>query len=367
MYELSQVFLGAQYFAALEKEPAYAAVMKAAGASKVPIIGLSAEEAKDLPIRHEPKKLAEARRTVGVKEAEDGSLVWTDSEGLRWTFDPESPDDGVMSLGKSTNEEEEASDGEHEVPGGPGSDEDGAVDGEQAPESDAGTGDGGPGVRSDPSAEDGQLERSVPSTSSVDDADPDDEEEEDESEDSESSSSDDEAEDSEEESTDEGEEKSVSKKAVLDAAAKAKLPQEIIDAAKGHSGNGLTALLTAAAKEIETLRPKAELGEQAVKDARADAIDWYVKAHATKDDPKVSTGNFEKLLDKCGDDVELIKDLAEQNKEMAQAKFPKAVRRSSFPSDPNTAEKLSDVDFGDDDEVKEGGDDNDIRVKRIHG
>lgn len=355
MYELSQVFLGAQYFAALEKEPSFAAVMKSATAGGVPTIGLSAEEAKSLPLRHEPKKVSEARKLYGVEEAEDGSLVWKDSEGLRWTFDPANPDDGVMSLGKSTNDEEEE-DGEHEVPSGAGSDEPGAVDGDEAPVSDPGSGDGGTGSGSDQSSADGD-EQGSESGSEVVESDEEDEE------DSEDSESDDDSE----------EEKAVSKKTVLDSAAKAKLPSKVIDAAKEHSGNGLDALLLAASSEIEdlskevsSLTEKASLGDQYLKSLRAEAIDWYTKARATAEDPKVSTTTYERLLDKCGDDVDLIKSMIQEQKELAQAKFPKSVRRSSFPTDPNSASAPGAVDFGDD-EVKEGGDDNDKRVKRIHG
>ena len=67
-----------------------------------------------------------------------------------------------------------------------------------------------------------------------------------------------------------------------------------------------------------------------------------------------------------GDDVDLLKAMADEQKELAQAKFPKSVRRSSFDRNPNEAEALSGISF-DDGEVKEGGDDNDKRVKRIHG
>lgn len=356
MYELSQVFLGAQYFAALEKEPDFAAVMKSAAGGGVPTIGLSAEEAKRLPLRHEPKKVSEARKLYGVEEAEDGSIIWKDSEGLRWTFDPANPDDGVMSLGKSTNNEEEE-DGEHEVPGGSGSEGDGAVDGEQAPEPDAGSGVGGPGSGSDQSSAAGD-EQGSESGEEVEE--PDDEEDED----SETSGSDDDSE----------EEKAVSKKTVLDSANKAKLPSKVIDAAKEHSGNGLDALLLAASSEIEdlskevtALTEKASLGDLYLKSLRAEAIDWYTKARQSKEDPKVSTTTFERLIDKCGDDVDLIKSMIEEQKELAQAKFPKSVRRSSFPIDPNSAKAPGAVDFGDEDEVKEGGDDNDKRVKRIHG
>lgn len=358
-YELSQVFLGAQYFAALEKIPEFASVMKSV-TSDLPIIGLSGEEAEKLPFRHEPKKVADARRKYEIKEADDGSLMWTDSEGLRWTFDPENPDDGVLSLGKASNDnEEEDEDGEHAISDGSGSSGDGATDG-GSDEPDSEPGDGGTGSGSDPSPASGDESSSQSSSgepgSAVGDEE-DSEEEDDEDADPDASS---------ETDNDEEEEKSVSKQAVLSAAEAAKLPKSVIEAAEGQSDNGLLALLSAAADEIAALSTKASLGDQYLKTLRAEAIDWYTKARATPEQPKVSTETFERLLEKCGEDVDLLKAMADEQKELAQAKFPKSVRRSSFDRNPNEAEALSGISF-DDGEVKEGGDDNDKRVKRIHG
>lgn len=364
MYELSQVFLGAQYFAALEKQPSFSSVIKAAAKKELPIIGLSAEEAKELPIRHEPRKVSEARRTFGVTEEEDGSITWTDSEGLRWTFDPATPSEGVMSLGKAAtnnDESEEDEDGEHTIRSGEG----GAGEGEPDVGLDqpvAEPGDGGSGSEGDPPAAPGDEPSSQSGAGEPGSALGADDDEESEEDPDDTDEGDDPEDGSDEDLSEE-------EKAIRAAAVEAKLPRKVVEA-----GKGLDTLLTAAAseieglnKQIETLTPKAALGDTYIKSLRADAIDWYTKARATKDDPKVSTETYERLLDKCGDDVELLKAMAEEQKELAQAKFPKSVRRSSFPTDPNAAEKLTAVDFGDNDEIKEGGDDNDQRVKRIHG
>lgn len=377
MYELSQVFLGAQYFAAIDKDPGFKALAKSVMDPKVPIVGLSREEVKslDLPIPHAPKKLVEARKAGWkITEADDGSFVWKDPQGLRWTFNPESPEDGVLSLGKATNNDsEEEDDGEHEVPGGPGSGEGDEGDEVDAPVADAEAGVRRSGSGSDPGAADGEQQGggSGALSQSADDEDEDEEDEDSEdSEDDEDDSSDEEdAEDEDSENNGE-EEKSVSKKAVLAAASKAKLPKSVIDAAEEASGNGLTALLLAASSEIEklageakSLQPKAALGDQFLTELRAEAIDAYVKNHTTKDDPKVSTEIFERLLDKCGDDVDLLKAMAEEQMTEARKKFPKA-RRSSFPSDPNEVTPLGKAAIGED----EGPDEeSDRRVKRIHG
>lgn len=376
MYELSQVFLGAQYFAAIDKDPGFKALAKSVMDPKVPIIGLSREEVKslELPIPHSPDKLIEARRAgYKIEEAEDGSFVWKDKQNLRWTFDPESPEDGVMSLGKASNDNgEEEDDGEHQVPGGASGNDLGEVDGDEAPQPDAGAGVGGSGSSGDPADPDGKQPSSG-SGSSLTHKDSDDDEEDDDSEDSDEDDDEEESSDSDD-TNDSEEEKSVSKKAVLEAASKSKLPKSVIEAAEEASGNGLTELLLAASSEIKrlgtevkNLTPKSALGDQFLSELRAEAIDAYVKNHATKENKKVSTEIFERLLDKCGDDVDLLKAMAEEQMDEARKKFPK-VRRSSFPSDPNRVEPLDKAHIGeDDDEISEGGNDNDRRVKRIHG
>ena len=376
MYELSQVFLGAQYFAALEKEPAYASVMKGLKAKDLPVIGLSKEEAKALPLRHEPEKVSEARRTFGVIEDEDGSLIWTDAQKLRWTYDPADPEAGVLSLGKEASTQEEDDDGEHEVPGGPGSEDLGAVDGDQAPVSDPEAGVGGPGDGSDPGASAGELERGLTSTSSVDDEDGASDDSEEGDEETEPSETSDPSDDDEEEATtpepegsDETEEEKGALKVILDAARTAKLPQAVIDAAKGADGPlaGLSTIFSTLSAQIESLVPRAALGDQYKQELRATAIDWYTKAHATQERPGVDTTAFEKVLDRCDDDVTLLKQLADEQKDLAQAKFPKSVRRSSFPDDPNSAEAPKPVDLGKDSGDDDSGEDTARKVKRLHG
>lgn len=359
MYELSQVFLGAQYFAALDKEPAYASVMKSVAESKLPIIGLSKTEAEDIPFRHEPKQVSEARRAGLLREdAEDGSLIWTDADGLRWNYDPARPEEGVLSLGKEATQEED--DGEHEVPGGAGGSQRDAGDEADAPVADPEAGDGRSGDEGDPGAAPVVQQGSEPGTPVVAGEGDDDEETPDDPADP------DDATDPEDDDTEVESEGSDDEEKTVRLALQAGFSQETINAAKALKGSLWRNLLVAASAEIATLTPKAALGDQLLRELRADAIDWYTKARATRDEPKVKVETFQKVLDKCGDDVDLLRYHIEEQKTLAQAKFPEAVRRSSFPIDPNEATQPKAVDFGDE-KISEGGDDNDTRVKRIHG
>lgn len=333
-YELSQVFLGAQYFAALEKEPGFASVMKSV-AKGVPTIGLSAEEAEKLPLRHEPKKVSEARMRFGVTETEDGSLTWTDEANLIWVFNPEDPESGVMSLGRaaSDNEEDESGEEQEQLDEHDEGNESEGDDDENVSVSDPKPGSGGSGSESNSSPEGGeQSPGSQPG-----------------------------------EVSEISEEKALTKKQILAAARAAKLPGSVIDAAEAAEGDGLKALLLAASQHIGTLQKevgdlseKAEAGDRYIKEVRTDAISWYVKAHQEGGSP-VKTDTFERLLDRCGEDVDLLKSLRDEQKAAAQAKAPKSVRRSSFPSDPNQRNAVEQApDY-------EGLAENDERVRKIHG
>lgn len=347
MYELSQVFLGAQYYAALEKMPDFKSVMKSVSDAGIPTIGLATEEAEKIPFRHEPKRVSDARFTYGVKEMSDGSLQWVDENGLIFCYDPEDPESGIVSLGKAAiNDQEDDDDGRSvlsrsaraEDLGADGSGDDDGEGGEPGSQ-------GNPG--SEASDEPGSESRSPGSLTTES---PEDDEEDEEDEDPESSSDEDDEdsedpdgdEESEEEEADNQEEKSVTKKAVLASARKANLPGSVIDAVVEAEGNGLDALLAAVGSEIRkvhneksALQEKADLGEVYLKSLRAEALDWYVKAHQSETNRKISIETFERLLDKCGDDVELIKAMSDEQKERAQARFPQSVRRSSFVFDPN--------------------------------
>lgn len=385
MYELSQVILGAQYGAQLADKLPMEALAKSAKDLGIPTIGLSQKEADEIPFKHEPKRVSDARRMGLVKQSDDGSLVWVE-DGMVFTYDPENPDEGVSSLGRATNQNKEASDGERggEVPGSEGSDgagvhdagDDGEGDGSERSVEDhpaaeleqQGGESGSPGSLSkdedgdDTSEGEGDDDAADPS----EDADPEDDDEEGET-DPESSGADDPSQDTEKE-------KAVTKKAVMAFAQahKSALSESVVDAIEAAPGNGLDVLVDGFSKRISELEnekkelaPKAELGDAYLKDLRKEALDWYVKARQSSPEDKVSIDSFERLLDLASGDSDLLKSMIEEQKELAQAKFPKSVRRSSFPSDPNVS---AGVGGGTDKSGDEKEDDEEAkRARRRHG
>jgi hypothetical protein len=79
----------------------------------------------------------------------------------------------------------------------------------------------------------------------------------------------------------------------------------------------------------------ATMGQEYIKSLRKEAISWYVRARQSNPEESIDTKSFERLLDKCGNDAELIKDLMAEHKDRFESKLPKAVRRSSFPVNAN--------------------------------
>jgi hypothetical protein len=163
----------------------------------------------------------------------------------------------------------------------------------------------------------------------------------------------------------------LSKKAVLAAATKARVPASILTKVNEAEGNGLDVLLREvvtsgqqAITRVTELEPKAALGDAYVKDLRTQAIDWYVKAHQVGENAPVNVENFTKILDACGDNHELIKSLAEEQRDAARAKFPDAVRRSGFESDPHARTMPEPVQQPGDGEVDPR---RSAAVRRIHG
>lgn len=303
-FELSQVFLGAQYFASLDKSaPALSnAVKSAAKSSNLPIIGLSKIEAKEIPFAHFNPKVAEAHNSYDVKTTEDGSETWVDDQSLIWEYQPST--DEVLCLGKQreTKDGERSSNSSSERSGEAGG------SGNEGSESDGTTGSGQDGSGDQGSGSE-ELSGQGSSGSSVDS----------------------------EESKVANEEEELSHKAVVEAARKAKLPSSILEKLVDAESDSLLLVLQASAEEIsslqlmnKTLEPKAHLGDEYLKSLRSDAIEWYVKAKQQPDSGQgVNTETFERLLEKCGDNVDLIKELAEQQKDVARSRFPAEVRRST--------------------------------------
>ena len=335
-YELSQVFLGAQFHAALEspvsagsKAVKGLARIKAAMAPNVftnkslHLVNLSADEAEELPLPHADPRVAEAYARYKVVSQADGSLKWVDDNDLVWEYTPGDP---VMCLGKKSAEsEKEESDGEGtasgqepgEQPeeGDPG--EGGDDSGEQGTESDR-PGDDDPG-HEDPGESDqhpGEVGSDGDLTEGPDDSnDPDD--------------------------TEKGAQAVIDKKTVLAAAQAAGCSAELIKAVQGANGNGLSTLLrslnttaTTLHAELSELRPKAAMGDKYLESKKADCLAAYVRMHAGGTGG-VDTSSVESMLKAFGDNVELIDNLTAQYQSNFKERLPGPALRSSAPTDPN--------------------------------
>lgn len=381
-YELSQVFLGAQFYAQLEKEPDFKSVMKAATAG-VPTIGVNSEIAAKLPMKHLPDKVAEAFRKHTVTEDDDGTLSWVDEHKMVWSYDPESPENKAVALGKATNKEESEDGATGSERGsaedGEGDDADPDSGNEVSASSEEGQLDGGSGSEGDQASEGGEQQRSAGGTSdgsvtaAADDEDDDDDSESDDDSDDDD---DDDSEDSDSSSDNTEGEKGLSKADVVAAARRAKLPEEVITATEKAEGNGLAFLLRRVGDEVRDLRKtnkkltaKATVADKFVEDLKAEALDAYVRANAGGEG-HVDTSGFERMLQLAADadDVDAIKFMIEEQTKRAQEKFPssfsKAPRRSSHPSDPNEEKTVHDKHFEDD---EESSDSSEKIVSRIHG
>lgn len=339
-YELSQVFLGAQYDAQIDK--GVLALAKKAG---VPTLGLSAAEAKTLPLRHEPDRLVKARQAgVKIVEGDDGVLTWKDADNFVWVFDPQEPKSGVLAMGKSndSNNEEDTEDGQELEQLLQGDDDLHQVEPEDAPVAEAGDGDGAEDRAALDGAERVGGERSPEGSVATSAAEEDDEDE-----------LEDDDEDALEAEDDNEEEDKMTRESVLASARKARLPQDAIQAAEKGSGTGLDALLLAVSKRLrqttktaEGLKAKAALGDEYVEDLRKQALAMHIKAHQEGSTP-VDVSLFEKTLERIGDDPELLKGFIDRDRAIAEQKFGKSVRRSSFPTDvhdrPEVAQPAVDV------------------------
>lgn len=351
MYELSQVFLGAQYMAEIGKRPGMAAVTKSA--KTFPFVGVGTME---LPTPKLPEKLRKAVKAHRVKEI-DGSFTWTSEEGLVWSFVP-GEDGEPRCLGKSSRDmnkvsENQAKRDQFKAKRTEATDElIKSVEGAAALAS--------------------QLDGIINALDDALDNDDDDtadtliDQAQDLMEDlfdqlyTEETPLDDDDDDQNKAP----QEDYMTKKAVLAAMTKLRLPTAITEKVQAASEEGSTAfevLLSETAKTISTLQPLADAGDVYLKELRADVIDMYVKSKA---EPGAGTkgidvSHIEKLLDRVGNDPEVMKTLRDEYQAAFQAKFPKPVRRSTVESDHNDPGTPAEVDLEHRIDTKS--------VKKIHG
>lgn len=409
-YELSQVFLGAQFYAELEKDPQLASVMKAARASHIPVIGLTGKEADALPFAQLPPKARKAVDQFGAQYDAEGKLKWSDDQGLAWEF----ADGEVVCLGKQGADDEEVEEehgGRDVEPGGSSADDPsplGDADPEQ-PDPAGGSGDtggdaepgsgepGGDGVGAERSltpaviaaararlatvraaADEGEDDSVKDIISTLDDL-VDEASTQLDSGDTEGAQSTLDQVDStiddlttelgiELDDPDDDDKKAVnspmSKKAILAAAVRAGVPTKVVKEASGAGEDkALDVLLSALCTtnkeltaEVDELKPRAKMGDEYVLDLRVKAIDAYVRAHQDGVGG-VNTDSFEKLLDSVGDNVDVIRTLIEEQEKTVRDKFGVRTLRSSVPTDPHDRGK------GDEDKTPaQSG-----RVSRLHG
>jgi hypothetical protein len=353
-YELSQVFLGAQYFAQVG---ASKGVVKSIARTKgfsttIPIIGLSAKEAEALPLPHTDPQVVEALQRFGVTHGSDGNLQWVDNNNLVWSY---APGDKVLCLGKQGDQiDENKEEDDDDTSSAP----DGEVPGQQSEASSAGEGgaaDAESSTVSDRSgdasggAEDSGVGDEHPSQEGSDGQvteDPDADE--------------DESEEDEDDFTDE---------AVLVAASAAGIADEWLKGVRG-SKKPLTMLMRSVGNQlsslqarVEELEPKANLGEQYLDQLRADTIAAYVKAKGIGTQAGVDISHVQKLLDRFGDDADMIQELCTEYTSQVAGKLP---RRSTAPTDPNKAESPAEMSAADHDQAPTSRARRPSTVTRLH-
>lgn len=333
MYELSQVYLGAQYFAEIAKSAGIEPIIKSASAKHIPILGLSKSEAKGLNMPELPAGLRQAARKHKVKENE-GAFTWTDDSKLVWSFTPGSDGD-PLCLGRAavgSDKMEALKERKAEAVK--------KFDKIKAEKDTAGA-----------AALAGQLQGSF---SELEDAIDNDDDETTETlmdriedlvdqlfdELYETDSND----DTEEDNTDPGNDPAkaaggaMSKKVVLAALNKSAIPRGIVDKVEAATEEkAFDIFVTEAAAVIAGLTPKAAAGDLYLKELRAEVIDMYVKSKTPVGGPNggVDVASVERILKHIENDPEALKDFRDEYKAAFQAKFPTPVRRSTVEQDHN--------------------------------
>jgi hypothetical protein len=356
-YELSQVFLGAQYMAELGKSPNFRGMVKAASAAPVPVVGMS-EKAPlfkiDFP--KEPEQLTEARKLYSPETDNDGTIRWTDAQKLVWQFEPE--DGSIGCLGRAAD-----ADDEDEEEGEP---EDKSADalksrlealnqlraGDIAERLSKASDDSSDDDDDDPTSLAEQLDAIIDEAGDA--IDNEDYDQASDLLDSADTISDQLIEalggtDADEEN--EGDDKNPETVALV---RQAKLPDSIVSAVAHADADKVVSVLVSETRkvlrakeaEIETLKPKAVLGETYVAEVEAEAIAWFTKSRLDPKAPRpVDVTLAQKLIARCGGDVELIKDLSKDWEAEAKRRFPAPRRRSTIPEsqDPNEAKGPAEI------------------------
>lgn len=273
-YELSQVYLGAQYFAEVtDKVPALKSIGEQPGS-------LTAAEIKQLhPMDDKLDAALKAGAQIGLTP--DGNVSWKDEEGFVWFYDVS--EGKYATLGRSDSDWASSvvllDSGDQFATDGPTED------------------------KIVPSGTDETENEIVPKAQLIEAA-----------------------------------QKSNLPSEVLETIAAVDDDSEALTVLCSSMAEQLTKATNErdeARNELATAKELADLGTAYVKQLREDVIDAYVKANLDPNDEKpVVTDTIEKLVEACGDNVSLLKALHDDYSSRAAGRFP-AVRSSVTPTDPH--------------------------------
>ncbi len=360
-YELSQVYLGAQYFAELGKSSELGEVIKSASRS-IPVIGLRSKEAASLPMEHLPETVVEARRDKLIIPTSDGSFRWQDEKDFIYTYDQANGE--VLCVGKAVNTQAKVIEQQERL----------AKLHKQFDESIVGrlTECKSKLLTYVKAADADETDDPVATAESIDatldsmrdalnecDADPADDDNFGQAMDLLTSADasidslvdmlggdDPDREDDESSEPDEGSKGAElpMKKDVQAAAREAKMPSSILDKlAETDDENAWSTLVTASAERIAELdrtvkdaEPMVTAGTKYLDDLRTEVKAAYVRAKQIGEAKGVSTDTIDRLLNLAGNDVDLLKSMLTEFDTEAKTKVGSpAVVRSTFPADAN--------------------------------
>jgi hypothetical protein len=127
----------------------------------------------------------------------------------------------------------------------------------------------------------------------------------------------------------------LSKDAVVDAARKGNLPATVIKSLEDAEDNGLEALVGFAASEYNSNVELKKVTDIVIAQAQDEVLKWFrISQRDSRDvEKQVDVSFVQEMLKLCGNNLELINKQAETYKNLAYAKFPAPTRRSTFELD----------------------------------
>lgn len=325
MYELSQVYLGAQYFAEIAKQSGIEAIVKSA--KTIPVLGLRRAESKEFKLPDLPEAVVKAQRGHKLKEDDDGVFTWIDESNLVWSFSP-GRDGHPLCLGRAAQSDKMVSLKDRQKAAQT------KFDKMKEEKDSAGAG-----------ALVGQLQGSFNELQDAIDNDDDqtcetlmdridglidqlfDELYENDNTD-----------EPDDDNPAKGAGDTMSKKVIMAKLAKTvSLSSITANIEKATDETAFDVFVDSVVELVASLNNKAAAGDAYLTELRAQVIDMYVKSKTLPGSPNggVDVSPIEKILKYVQNDPEALKALRDEYEAALQSKFPAAVRRSSFEADPN--------------------------------